>query len=206
MIVKACMGLNFVDQGPADGRCYHCCRVWPVGGLGAPVLGEGGDLSPPHSLCCVCGGFPTRPPCGRGAVYGDGWGLGGRCFPGLSHSFPWHPTVLVLWSLGGRGVSARLGAVVTASAAATGPRVLFYIHRTKPLLIHEKSQSSKISYYSPFKSRYCLTKTEWSQKWYQSSDNFKLYDRPFFFFLYHERSIKRSEHVDNFCIGLDKMN
>ena len=27
------------------------------------------------------------------------WGV--RCFPGLSHSFPWHPAVLVLWSLGG---------------------------------------------------------------------------------------------------------
>ena len=40
------MGLNFVERGPAGGRRYHCCRVWPVGGLGAPVLGEGGGPVP----------------------------------------------------------------------------------------------------------------------------------------------------------------
>ena len=40
------MGLNFMERGPAGGRRYRCCRVWPVGGLGSPVLGEGGGPVP----------------------------------------------------------------------------------------------------------------------------------------------------------------
>jgi len=98
------MGLNFVERGPAGGRRYHCCRVWPVGGPGVGGGGQGGACPLTLSVASLVVYPPAHPaegePCtamagawGEGASLAsailslgtlqslsfDPWGEGGGC-------------------------------------------------------------------------------------------------------------------------------